>query len=196
MSWWMTGKQEALFFLVLFKASVHGQVRLQKMAGDLLEPTWQSVRCLMLTAAISIFQHIEPRVCLGRPCSGLGGSHAGLVLIHEPASYLLHAASPFHPFSVISLAGGQLLGRVHAGARPERTPADRSVVGPAQGGQGALREEGRRHQQGHTISNVACARAALRSAVAAGAYWCRSFWCSGVSRVGRFHTLHGARPCT
>lgn len=42
MSWWMTGRREALFFLVLFKSSVHGQVRLQKMAGDMLEPMWHS----------------------------------------------------------------------------------------------------------------------------------------------------------
>lgn len=50
----MTGKPEALYFLVLFKASVRGQVRLQKMAGDLLEPMLHSVWCLMLTAAISM----------------------------------------------------------------------------------------------------------------------------------------------
>ena len=50
----MTGKSEALYFLVLFKASVRGQVRLQKMAGDLLEPMLHSVWCLMLTAAISM----------------------------------------------------------------------------------------------------------------------------------------------
>lgn len=53
-SWFMTGKADSLFFLVLFKASVHGQVRLQKMAGDLMEPMLHSVWCLMLTAAISM----------------------------------------------------------------------------------------------------------------------------------------------
>ena len=53
-SWFMTGKADALFFLVLFKSSVHGQVRLQKMAGDLLEPMLHSVWCLMLTATISM----------------------------------------------------------------------------------------------------------------------------------------------
>ena len=36
-SWWMTGRTECLYFLVLFKSSVNGQVRLQKMAGDLQE---------------------------------------------------------------------------------------------------------------------------------------------------------------
>ena len=36
-SWWMTGKKECLYFLILFKSTIHGQVRLQKMAGDMQE---------------------------------------------------------------------------------------------------------------------------------------------------------------
>ena len=34
-SWWMTGTKEQMYFFVLHRSSVHGQVRLQKMAGDL-----------------------------------------------------------------------------------------------------------------------------------------------------------------
>ena len=33
----MSGTKECLFFFVLFKSTVHGQIRLQKMAGDLQE---------------------------------------------------------------------------------------------------------------------------------------------------------------
>ena len=94
---------------------------------------------------------------------------------------------PIHPFSVISLAGGQHLAGVQPRARPERPPAEHGVVGPAQGGQGGVREEWRRRPKGHTISNVACAQAALRSAVAAGACWR-----SGVL-VSTLCTVH--RPC-
>ena len=59
---------------------------------------------------------------------------------------------PIHPFGVISLAGGQHLAGVQPRARPERPPAERGMVGPAQGGQGGLREEWRRRRKGHTVS--------------------------------------------
>ena len=77
---------------------------------------------------------------------------------------------------------------VHARARPERPPAERGVVARAQGEQGALRQECRRRRKGHTVSNVACAQAAL---------WCPGvlvFWCSGVLVFwySGVHTLHGA----
>lgn len=34
-SWWITGTEDSLYFYVLYKSSIGGQVRLQKMAGDL-----------------------------------------------------------------------------------------------------------------------------------------------------------------
>ena len=37
-SWWMTGTPESLYFFVLFRSTTHGQIRLQKMAGDLQDP--------------------------------------------------------------------------------------------------------------------------------------------------------------
>ena len=36
-SWWMSGTRNCLFFFVLFRGTVHGSTRLQKMAGDLKE---------------------------------------------------------------------------------------------------------------------------------------------------------------
>ena len=34
-AWWMTGMKDQIYFYVLYKSTMHGQVRLQKMAGDL-----------------------------------------------------------------------------------------------------------------------------------------------------------------
>lgn len=34
-AWWMSGTAEQLYFFVLFRATEHGQIRLQKMAGDM-----------------------------------------------------------------------------------------------------------------------------------------------------------------
>ena len=48
-SWWMTGRKDSLHFYVLFRSSLHGQIKLQKMAGDLLDclvlALWSN-RCL------------------------------------------------------------------------------------------------------------------------------------------------------
>ena len=34
-AWWMSGTADCLYFFVLFRGTEHGQIRLQKMAGDL-----------------------------------------------------------------------------------------------------------------------------------------------------------------
>ena len=34
-AWWMTGTRDQLYFYVLHRSTIHGQVKLQKMAGDL-----------------------------------------------------------------------------------------------------------------------------------------------------------------
>ena len=36
-SWWITGKKQCCDFYILFKSSIRGQVKLQKMAGDLMD---------------------------------------------------------------------------------------------------------------------------------------------------------------
>ena len=46
-SWWITGTREQLYFYVLYKSSIHGAVRLQKMAGDMLERTYFDV-CIVI----------------------------------------------------------------------------------------------------------------------------------------------------
>lgn len=56
-SWWITGRAQSCYFLVLFKASVHGQVKLQKMAGDLLERTGTLFfACLVLMLGVPEFR--------------------------------------------------------------------------------------------------------------------------------------------
>jgi len=49
MSWWMTGRRDSLHFYVLFRSSLRGVIKLQKMAGDLLD-------CLVLV--------VRPNRCL------------------------------------------------------------------------------------------------------------------------------------
>ena len=41
----MTGTADSLYFFVLFRSSTHGQIRLQKMAGDLQDPCFAGALC-------------------------------------------------------------------------------------------------------------------------------------------------------
>ena len=61
-AWWMSGTADSLYFFVLFRSTVHGDIRLQKMAGDLLDSII-SKQCIYHHSHRShFFSSIAPRI--------------------------------------------------------------------------------------------------------------------------------------
>ena len=139
----MSGTMDCLYFFVLFRGTEHGQIRLQKMAGDLIQEHLYIIPSITLP---SIAHRIVERASAANLCFAMSQISCVLDLLTR---LLLLLTDCMSSFAHMYLAGHWGLGVVLPRARPQRAGLAWLVVEqPVEGHQGPLRPVPGRQAQG------------------------------------------------